>query len=175
MPSSAYSLCRPWTEAGLGSEQVFISDYSGGWVQGQARDTYLCTNCYVWDDAVERKVDISTVWALCQSNSDRRGREPPTESQRERWSTTISVLGDPPSFHTGSPVFTRHTSDLGHYPTPVHPTTLELRAAKDSASWWGRGAPGSGCRWQAKRPCYRLQSNRAARIHPRLLINPSAA
>lgn len=93
-------------------KQAFICDYNGGWVQCQARDTYLCTNCYVWDDAVERKVDISAVWALCQSNSERRGGEPPIESQLESWPSLSSETLLP---HTLK-------GHLGQYSAPEHPT-----------------------------------------------------
>lgn len=87
------SLCRPWTEASRSAISKPFSAYSGAGCEIKL-DTYLCTDCYVWDDAVERKADMSTVWPAGPSARPAgEGREVSHPLKKR----AIIVLGDPPS------------------------------------------------------------------------------
>lgn len=95
-----------------------FSDYRGGWVQCQARDTYLCTDCYVWDDAVERKRDMSTARPV-QLREAGGVSHPLSLNLKEGhycpWRPSpLSRRTKTLSFNAlRGPVFTKHTSDLG--------------------------------------------------------------
>lgn len=86
-------------------------------MQCQARDTYLCTDCYVWDDAVERKRDISTVGpgglSASWARKEGQGSEPPIESPLER-GPSLSSEPLPPSTQDPAPAF-EHTTKATFY------------------------------------------------------------